>query len=214
MTHEELSNSPPELAVLDSAEVFVLVDNVSDGLSSVPEGVTNEMDNITEACGPHFSGEHLCFACFGISLVLTARLGDSTRTVLFDGGPNGTAVEHNVPLLGIDMGAIEAAVLSHGHTDHAGGLPAAIRLVTQANGGKAVPVHVNEDMFRRRGEKLSEDEFLLHDNIPSPEELAAANAAVLAARSASESACMLSSSALMRCRGSPPANWTSTGETS
>ena len=171
MSVERLSNATPDIAVLDGAEVFVLVDNVSDGLSSVPDGVTNEMDNIMEAGAEYFSGESLCFACFGISLILTAKIDDQVRTVLFDGGPNGIAVEHNVPLLGIDMGVIEAAVLSHGHTDHASGLPTAIKLIVEANGGQAVPVHVNPDMFRQRGERLDNGQIFPHEKIPSIEEL-------------------------------------------
>ena len=57
MSTEILRNSSPELVALDSAEVFVLIDNVSDGLSSVPDGVTNEMDNIMEAGAKSFSGK-------------------------------------------------------------------------------------------------------------------------------------------------------------
>lgn len=166
-----LRNTAPELAALDGAEVFVLIDNVSDGLSSVPDGVTNEMDNIMEAGTECFSGDSLCFACFGISLVLTAKRGDQLHTVLFDGGPNGIAVEHNVPLLGINMGVIDAVVLSHGHTDHANGLPAAIKLIKQANGGRAIPVHVNPEMFPQRGERLDDGNIFPHANIPSVEEL-------------------------------------------
>ena len=41
MSARQLSNVAPDLAVLDGAAVFVLIDNVSDGLSSVPDGVTN-----------------------------------------------------------------------------------------------------------------------------------------------------------------------------
>jgi 7,8-dihydropterin-6-yl-methyl-4-(beta-D-ribofuranosyl)aminobenzene 5'-phosphate synthase len=171
MNTAQLHNTAPELAALDGAEVFVLVDNVSDGLSSVPDGVTNEMDNIMEAGAEYFSGDSLCFACFGISLVLTAKIGVQVRTVLFDGGPNGIAVEHNVPLLGINMGVIDAAVLSHGHTDHANGLPAAIKLITQANGGSSIPVHVNPEMFPQRGERLDNGNIFPHANIPSVEEL-------------------------------------------
>ena len=122
------SNSTRDLSVLDSAEVFVLIDNVSDGLSSVPDGVSNEMDNIMEAGAECFSGESLCFACFGISLVVTSPIKDQTHTLLFDAGPNGTALDHNVPRLGVGMGAIKAVVLSHGHTDPASGLPTAIKL--------------------------------------------------------------------------------------
>lgn len=166
-------------AVLDGAEVLVLVDNVSDGLSSVPDGVTNEMDNIMDAGWGAFAGEHLCFACFGISLLVTARVGSKKRTILFDGGPNGVAVEQNVPLLGADMGQVEAVVLSHGHTDHASGLPAAIRLVADANGGNEIPVHVNPDMFRQRGEQLEEGKIYPHGHIPSVESLEEAGGTVV-----------------------------------
>jgi 7,8-dihydropterin-6-yl-methyl-4-(beta-D-ribofuranosyl)aminobenzene 5'-phosphate synthase len=167
MGARQLRNAAPDLAVLDSATVFVLVDNVSDGLSSVPDGVTNEMDNLMEAGAKSFSGEGFCFACFGISLVLTAKIEDQEHTVLFDGGPNGTAVEHNVPRLGIDMGSIEAVVLSHGHIDHAGGLPAAVSLIAAANDGRQVPVHVNPEMFCHRGERLDSGDIYPNDDIPS-----------------------------------------------
>ncbi len=171
MCARKLSNTAPDLAVLDSATVFVLVDNVSDGLSSVPDGVTNEMDNLMEAGAESFAGDGLCFACFGISLVVTGQIEDRVRTVLFDGGPNGLAVEHNAPRLGIDMGVIEAVVLSHGHIDHAGGLPAAINLIAAANGGRRVPVHVNLEMFSHRGERLDTGDVFPLEDIPSVEVL-------------------------------------------
>lgn len=167
MCAQLLRNEAPDLAVLDSADVLVLVDNVSDGLSSVPEGVTTELNNLFEAGAAEFTGDGLCFACFGISLIVTGRIGDRVCTVLFDGGPTGYAVEHNAPRLGIDMGAIEAVVLSHGHIDHAGGLPAAIRLITAANGGHQVPVHVNPGMFSHRGELLDSGDVYPLEDIPS-----------------------------------------------
>ena len=145
-----LRNTSPALAVLDSAEVLVLVDNVSDSLSTVPEGVATEFENLVEAGAESFSGDGFCFACFGISLIVSGTVDGRTRTVLFDGGPNGLAVEYNAPRLGTRMDAIEAVVLSHGHIDHAGGLPAAVSLVTAAKGGDRVPVHVNPEMFSRR----------------------------------------------------------------
>ena len=179
MGSQLLRNELPDLAVLDSADIFVLIDNVSDGLSSVPEGVTNEMDNIMEAGAESFSGESLCFACFGISLVVTGQIDGRARTVLFDAGPNGEALEHNVPRLGVDMGAIEAVVLSHGHTDHASGLPSAINLITGANGGARVPVHVNSGMFLHRGERLDNGDVFPHQDIPSVEELEQAGGQVV-----------------------------------
>ncbi len=173
-----LRNEPPELATLDGADIFVLVDNVSDGLSTVPNGVTNEVDNLIEAGAKEFSGEGLCCACWGISLVVTGRIGHMTRTVLFDGGPAAYAVDHNAPRLGIDMGGIEAVALSHGHIDHAGGLPAALRLITSANGGRPVPVHVNPDMFVHRGDRLDNGKVFPLQDIPTLEALAQAGGRV------------------------------------
>ena len=58
-------------------------------------------------------------AARGLSLyVETAR-----RKVLFDMGPNEAFLE-NARALGIDLAAVDTAVLSHGHSDHGGGLAA------------------------------------------------------------------------------------------
>lgn len=58
-------------------------------------------------------------AARGLSLYLeTAR-----RKVLFDMGPDASFLE-NARALGVDISAVDAAVLSHGHSDHGGGLAA------------------------------------------------------------------------------------------
>lgn len=44
------------------------------------------------------------------------------HTLLFDTGANGSILLSNLQQLGIDVGTIEAVVLSHEHTDHTGGL--------------------------------------------------------------------------------------------
>ncbi|MGC9191723.1 MAG: MBL fold metallo-hydrolase [Conexivisphaera sp.] len=47
---------------------------------------------------------------------------DSGRwRALFDAGPDPAVLEHNAKALGIDLGSIDFAVLSHHHLDHVGG---------------------------------------------------------------------------------------------
>lgn len=58
----------------------------------------------------------------GLSLMITLEANRSRRTVLMDAGYSSVAVPHNLEILGITLGAVEAVVLSHGHMDHTGAL--------------------------------------------------------------------------------------------
>lgn len=64
----------------------------------------------------------------GFSLWLEAE----GRHVLFDTGQSG-AFADNARILGIDLCRADSVVLSHGHYDHSGGLPAALRLAGKAS---------------------------------------------------------------------------------
>lgn len=167
------------LRPIDGLEALVLVDNVTDSLSTVPAGVANEQARLLRAGMKEMSGEAKCCAHHGLSLVLGARSGSETRFVMFDAGPEAYTVTRNGRLLGVPFGEIEAIALSHGHWDHAGGLVEAVRLVFQANGGKRVPMHLNEGMLARRGMTLADGNCLPMKEVPRPAELAAAGADVV-----------------------------------
>ena len=143
----------PELRAVDRIEVQVLVDNVTDNLSTLPAGadITHEWAYlIREGLVSEISGDNTCCACHGLALVVTVRTGDDAHTVLFDGGPAGYAVKRNGERLATDFGHIDTIVLSHGHWDHAGGLLAALELIRDAGGGEGreIPFHVHPGRAR------------------------------------------------------------------
>jgi 7,8-dihydropterin-6-yl-methyl-4-(beta-D-ribofuranosyl)aminobenzene 5'-phosphate synthase len=156
------------LQTADRLDIQVLVDNVTDSLSSTPPFVTREWVQLQRQGMRVTAGGALCCANHGLSLVVTAHGPDGTRTLLFDGGPVDYAVERNGVRLGIAFGAIGAVMLSHGHWDHAGGLPRALGLIGQGNGGRAVPLYLHPSMFAPRGQRQSDGGVLPMDPIPVP----------------------------------------------
>lgn len=168
------------LQAVESCEVLVLVDNVTDLLSSVPASVTSEVGNLFAAGARRLAGRCLCCAQWGLALVITVQHQGRRHTVLFDSGPDGYALRRNGRRLGLDFGTIGAAVWSHGHWDHVGGMPTALRLITAARGGAAVPLHVNDGMFVRRAVPAPGGHGMLpFADIPSPEALEAAGAVLI-----------------------------------
>jgi 7,8-dihydropterin-6-yl-methyl-4-(beta-D-ribofuranosyl)aminobenzene 5'-phosphate synthase len=153
----------------DRLEILVLVDNVTDMLSSVPSFVTREATMLQRRGMRITAGGALCCANHGLSLVLRAHAGGQARTMLFDGGPVDYAVERNGTRLGVDFAAIEAAMLSHGHWDHAGGLPQALAMIRAANGNRAIPLHLHPGMFAERGGRQADGGVLPMDRVPDPD---------------------------------------------
>ncbi len=168
-----------KLRPVDGIEFLVLVDNCLDSLSSVPKHVSLEWPRLMRSGMKELSGEGQCCANHGLSLLITARLGVTTHTIMFDAGPEDYVLERNAPRLGVDFSAVEGIVLSHGHWDHAGGLPAAVRLTAAANQGSEVTVYVHPGMFRQRAITLASGAVLPIKAIPDPGELTTLGANVL-----------------------------------
>jgi 7,8-dihydropterin-6-yl-methyl-4-(beta-D-ribofuranosyl)aminobenzene 5'-phosphate synthase len=128
---------------LDNLTVTVIVDNETDGLSSVDAGLPQLSEIVSllaripptrrhdgHDCVPVF--DHLCVACHGLSVLLTGEADTQRHTALFDVGPYGDVWVDNAVRLGVDMSTIETVFLSHWHWDHSGGFPMAISAIASA----------------------------------------------------------------------------------
>ena len=174
------------LVPIDALDIQIVVDNVTDSLSSVPSFVETELVGLGRRRGAAWvlGGGCLCCAAHGLSCLLTLRSGDRVRTVLFDTGPEDRTFEQNVSRLGIDLGPVEAMVLSHGHWDHAGAMLRALQLVHDRNGGRDVPCYTHPDMFRSRAAKQADGSFRLMEDVPSVAALTAHGGQVVTTRDA------------------------------
>ena len=84
------------LVPADAVKVNVLVDNVTDSLSSVPKDVTNEIPLLMKNGTLRIAaGEYRCCAEHGLSLIITARVGRDKQTLIFDAGPEAYAITRN-----------------------------------------------------------------------------------------------------------------------
>lgn len=171
-----------EILIVDRLEVLVLVDNVTDSLSTNSNAAVPEWTGLlTGGRLRLLSGRGTCCAHHGLSLLITAHVGSARRTLLFDAGPEAATFLRNADILGVDFSAVEAVVLSHGHWDHAGGLVAAIEAVSKARRGE-VYCFVHPRMFAERGLQRPNREVLQFESVPDPAALAHAGANVVSTR--------------------------------
>lgn len=103
---------------IDGLELTVLIDSTTAvfGGAVAREGFRSMPPPITRDYHTAFAGQ------WGYSLLARSTVGDTVRRTLVDFGYTPEALLNNMALLGVDPATIEAAVLSHGHYDHFGGL--------------------------------------------------------------------------------------------
>jgi 7,8-dihydropterin-6-yl-methyl-4-(beta-D-ribofuranosyl)aminobenzene 5'-phosphate synthase len=156
---EGLAVDPVALPEVDEVVVTVLVDNTFDALLAPAKGVTRAPMGTGRVAAWQFAGGEAgagLRAEHGFSALVTVRRGDTSGTLLFDTGasPDGLAV--NAERLGIDVGAVQGVVLSHGHFDHAGGFDGLARL----RGRSGLPLTVHPAVWTRRRLQLPGDRVL------------------------------------------------------
>jgi len=160
------------LTQADRIEVLVLVDNVTDILSSTPPIVRGELARLLRRRISPTTGAVYCCAAHGLSLIITAYGPNGPTTMMFDGGPADYAMEMNGTRLGINFATIGAIVLSHNHWDHAGGLPRALAMIRAAGGSGPVPLFLHPAMFQERGFRMPDGGVSPAEPFPTPQQWA------------------------------------------
>jgi len=102
--------------------------------------ITCLVDN-SVATSTHLWGEH------GLAFYIETPAGNA----MLDTGQSGTVLLHNMEAMGIRPEELDALAISHGHSDHSGGLSALLALTRSG-----LPLYANPDLFRRRYSKHGE----------------------------------------------------------
>ncbi len=79
----------------------------------------------------------------------------------------------------IDLGPVEAMVLSHGHWDHGGAMLRALQLVRDRNGGREVTYYTHPDMFRTRAARRPDGLMRVMADVPGIDAMTACGAKVV-----------------------------------
>ncbi len=128
------------LKPVDAIDVTILVDNTMDVLLPGTPNVQRAPLHTDSFVRPPLLAEH------GYSLLLTITQNGSTSSLLYDAGLGEKTILHNMDVLGININDIRAIVLSHGHTDHHGGLLGVVKQL----GNRRIPLVLHPDVWRDR----------------------------------------------------------------
>lgn len=125
---------------VDEARVTIIMDNSFDLLMAGNETVRRF------PLGPNPFERPLPIAEHGFSVLLTVRQGHKQGRVLFDAGVSRKGLLYNLDALEIEAADIQAVILSHGHADHALGLPAFMDRL----GTRNMPLVLHPDSYLER----------------------------------------------------------------
>jgi len=124
---------------VDKVEILTLQDNYIDLVSrDNTEIVLRAMPIKGKEMKNSILAEH------GFSSVVTVTRGKKTRSILFDFGFSAFGAAFNAETLGVNLGDIEAAALSHGHLDHVGGLTELMKSAAK----EKIDLVVHPEVFR------------------------------------------------------------------
>lgn len=135
MPQQTLSLQP-----VDQVRITIILDNSVDLLMTSTEVAKRVQLGANPFERPQPVAEH------GFSALISVQRGDKNGIVLFDAGLSAKSFIHNLDALEINATDVQAVILSHGHADHAMGLPGFIQRV----GSRNVPLILHPDAYLER----------------------------------------------------------------
>ena len=135
-----MSQTTLSLPEVDEAKVKIVMDNSIDLLMAGSEVAQRFPLGPSPFTSPMPLAEH------GFSALIQVKRGEKSGTVLFDTGVTRKGILNNIDALDIDVKNIQAIVLSHGHADHAMGLPGLIDRL----GMRSLPLVLHPDAYLER----------------------------------------------------------------
>jgi 7,8-dihydropterin-6-yl-methyl-4-(beta-D-ribofuranosyl)aminobenzene 5'-phosphate synthase len=150
------------LQPVDAAYVTILVDNSIDLLLSSSEVVQRPRVayDMWEREREQLIAEH------GLSLLLTIEREGHSASLIYDAGLGRKTALHNMDILQVRLPDLRTIVMSHGHSDHHGGLEGMIRRV----GARGMPLVIHPEAWRDR-KIVFPTGAELHLLPPSPQDL-------------------------------------------
>lgn len=142
-----LTGAVPEV---DRVAVRVVIDCYQIAVAPSTRVGTVEINRVGWPLGPQRPPGKALISEFGLSMHVESRSGAVTRQTLVDFGYTPLALNNNAEILGMDPGALDALVLSHGHYDHFGGLVGFLE-ATRGRLRQGLPLYVGgEECFCAR----------------------------------------------------------------
>lgn len=135
-----MAESSIALREVDEVKITIVMDNSIDVLMAGNE-VARRLP-----LGPNPFERPQPIAQHGFSVLITVRRGDTQGTVMFDTGVSRDGILYNLDALEINAADIQAIVLSHGHPDHAMGIPGLIDRL----GTRNLPLVLHPDAYLER----------------------------------------------------------------
>lgn len=135
-----MTQSKITLPEVEEMKIKIIMDNSVDLLMSSTEIVHRF------PIGPNPFDRPLPIAEHGFSVLIEVRQGKKGGTVLFDTGVSRKGILYNLDALEIDAKSIQSIILSHGHPDHAMGMPGLIDRL----GTRNLPLVLHPDAYLER----------------------------------------------------------------